>query len=267
MIETPLTLFAALGAGLLGSTHCLGMCGGIAGAVGVGDARNPRTRKAAAGYSLLYNLGRIASYAVVGFAAGSVGHWLGATMNYAHWLVVLRVATGMVMIVIGLQIAFNWRWLRAMEALGARLWRRVSPYAARLLPARTPAAALTLGMLWGWLPCGLVYTMAVAASVSGHGASGALLMAAFGVGTLPSMLAVGAMGRRVGTLLNRPALRRIAGLTVVVFGLWTAGKALAMDHSHHQPQVTNVVYSALTSQHPLHLLETAPPIAVSRVRD
>ncbi|MBA1146870.1 sulfite exporter TauE/SafE family protein, partial [Ectothiorhodospiraceae bacterium WFHF3C12] len=133
-----LTLLAALVAGLLGSTHCLGMCGGIAGALAMGIPEERRTPMRLAGYLGLYNTGRVMSYAVAGAIAGGVGLWLGSMMEVAAWSTALRWATGLLMIAIGLQVALRWRGLRWLEALGGRFWQQLAPLARRLMPVRSP---------------------------------------------------------------------------------------------------------------------------------
>lgn len=216
-----LTLFAALIAGLLGSTHCLAMCGGIAGAMAMGIPEQRRTPGRLAGYLALYNVGRVTSYAVAGAIAGGIGLWLGSMMEVAAWSRALRWATGLLMIAIGLQVALRWQGLRWLEALGGRFWQRLAPLARRLMPVRDPGTALALGALWGWLPCGLVYSVLVVAAVSGGPGEGASLMAAFGVGTMPAMLATGAVAGRLRRYTGDPRLRGAAGALVVAFGLWT----------------------------------------------
>ena len=235
-----LTLIAALTAGLMGSGHCLGMCGGIAGAVGMSGPRRNGAQGIA--YSLLYNLGRIASYTTAGFLVGSLGTWLGDAFHIGPWAAVLRAITGLLMLGIGLQLALNWRGLRKIEALGGRLWKLISPLAHKLLPPRNPAQALGLGLVWGWLPCGLVYTMLAAAAVAGSGPHGAALMGAFGLGTLPAMVGATAAAHKLTAWSRKPALRRIAGATIFLFGVWTlVSPAKMVLMQHHQ----SVAYSAI----------------------
>lgn len=224
-----LTLAAAFVVGLLGSTHCLAMCGGISAGLGMGgdDAgRLPRV--------LLYNLGRIGSYVVAGSLAGLIGWWLGQGLDLMGLSLGLRLALGLLMVGIGLQLALNWNGMRWIEAAGAGFWRRLAPLAKRLLPARTPLHALALGALWGWLPCGLVYTVLLAATASGSPGHGALVMLAFGLGTAPSMLALGAAGGRLAALTRRPGLRRLAGAAILGYGMWTlATPLLHLSHAAH----------------------------------
>lgn len=231
MIQGELTLIAALIAGLMGSVHCLGMCGGIAGALSMGTPAARDSPVRGLGYGLLFNGGRVASYGLAGLVAGGFGLWLGNTLNFSGWSALLRVATGLIMVAIGLQLAINWRGLRHIERVGAGLWRRLAPLTRRLLPVRSASSALALGLLWGWLPCGLVYTMLLAAAVSGSPAQGGLVMLAFGLGTAPALLVTGATAGQLGRLSARPAMRRLGGVMVLGFGLWTLA-APSLLHFH-----------------------------------
>lgn len=212
-------LLAALLAGLLGSTHCLAMCGGIAGWLGLNTAATGTAGRS--GFALAYNGGRMTGYILLGAVAGFIGATSGLLFGIRQWGPVLRLVFGLVIVLIGLQLAFGWNPLRRLEAWGARGWRHLAPLTGRLLPATTALHAVALGMLWGWIPCGLVYTVLLAAAVSGGAAEGALVMAAFGFGTLPSMLLATGGAVRLAALTRRANLRRAAGVLVVLAGLWT----------------------------------------------
>lgn len=218
-----ISLLGALLAGLMGSTHCLGMCGGIASALGLGVAAEQRTPARMLVFSLSYNLGRVGSYSVAGALAGGVGLWLASVLSLGQWTSALRVAMGLVMIAIGLQVAFNWRLLAPVERAGMRVWRHVAPAARAIMPVRNPLMALALGGLWGWLPCGLVYGMLAAAALAGGPLEGASVMAAFGVGTMPAMVVTGAAASATGRLLARGRVRLALGGVILVLGAWTAG--------------------------------------------
>lgn len=229
-----LTLLAALLAGVLGSVHCTAMCGGIAAALGAGPGGARRNRQL-----LLYHLGRIASYGTAGAIAGALGAAAGYALTISRWSEILRLATAAVIVVIGLDIALSGtsraRWLRLPERWGARLWRRVAPHSRMSLPAAPGARALALGLLWGWLPCGLVYSVLLAAAVAGGAASGAAVMIAFGLGTAPAMAGLSYLGAR----LPRPggSLARLLGAVLVACGLWTAAMPIAAlsgagEHHH-----------------------------------
>jgi uncharacterized protein len=214
---TPLDagLLAALVAGLVGSVHCFGMCGGIAGALGVAGGGRPSL-------AVAYSAGRIASYSLAGAIAGAIGAGLAGAAGLGPWL---RLVMGIVLVLLGLQVAVNLRLLAPLEAAGARLWRRLAPVARRFVPPRHVGQALALGALWGWLPCGLVYGMLAAAAGSGSAAGGAAFMAVFGLGTAPAMIGLAWASGRGGTLLTARR-RRALGWVLVAFGAWTAATPL-----------------------------------------
>lgn len=219
---------AALVAGLIGSAHCFGMCGGIAGAMGMAAAQNGVRGGRLGLQATLYNVGRITSYVVAGIIVGLLGSALGDMIDLPSWSLWLRGITGLVLVLLGLQIAFGWRLLTFLERGGARLWRRLSPLAGRLLGKRGAINALGLGMLWGWLPCGLSYSMLLVAATTGTAVGGGAIMLAFGLGTLPSMIGASYAGGRIGGLPGGRRTRVIAGLLIALMGIWTA--AVPMRH-------------------------------------
>jgi uncharacterized protein len=235
MMPAEAGLLAALIAGLVGSVHCFGMCGGIAGALGV--AGGGRATFAAA-----YSGGRIASYAMAGAIAGAIGGGLAAAAGLGPWL---RVVMGVILVLLGLQVAISLKLLAPLEAAGANLWRRLAPLARRFVPPRHAGQALALGALWGWLPCGLVYGMLAAAAASGTALNGALFMAIFGLGTAPAMVGMAWASGRGGTWLTARR-RRALGWLLVVFGAWTAATPLTHmsgQHAHraeHAPTRTEL---------------------------
>lgn len=204
---------AALAAGLLGGVHCAGMCGGIVGTLAL-EARGP-----ALGRQLAYNAGRVGSYAIAGSLAGFAGSLAYAGGAWIAAQSAMFLVANVVMILLGLYIAGWGRAVLRLEAAGLPLWRRIQPIAQRLLPIDSTAKALGAGAAWGWIPCGLVYSMLVLAAASGSAAGGALVMAAFGLGTLPNLLAAGLAAQRLTALRRAPWLRRAAGSLVVVLGV------------------------------------------------
>lgn len=209
---------AGLAMGFLGSSHCIGMCGGIAGALSAApgtSAGGDALRR-----SLANNAGRLASYSAAGALAGGFGAAF-AGLGGAEGMLVLRAVAALLIVAAGLHVAGWSSALLNLERLGGGLWRRVAPWARRARASNSFAAALAFGALWGWLPCGLVYSALVVAAASGSAASGAMVMAGFGLGTLPATLAVGVFAARGRSLLRSPAARRAAGLAVIVFGVWT----------------------------------------------
>jgi len=225
-------LWGGLAAGFFGSVHCFAMCGGIASALSLA-APADRTRVAHLGLQLCYSLGRIASYSLAGALAGSLGFFLTETLG-PKGPFLLRILAGVFLVALGLYIAGWWLGLRHLEALGAKLWQRFAPLVKRLQPVDGPIKALLIGGLWGWLPCGLVYSVLVTASSAGSWTWGALTMTAFGVGTLPALLITGALAQRLSGLARRQNVRWAAGALLILFGFWTAvGASLALRHACH----------------------------------
>ncbi len=206
-------LASALLFGLAGSTHCIGMCGGIAGSLAVsGDRRG-------FGFQLAYNCGRLFSYGLAGALIGQLGQLFSQTAELT-WA--LRSFAALIMIIMGLYIAGWWQGAAYLERAGGVIWRRVQPLTRRLLPADTLPKALLLGAFWGWLPCGLVYTTLLwAGSVSHNSLESAGLMLIFGLGTLPALLTSALLARQLRQLLQRTGVRQGAGLLVILFGLAT----------------------------------------------
>ncbi len=227
-----LSLGAALLAGLAASGHCIGMCGGIAGALAMRES-STGTR---VGYAFAYNLSRVASYAIAGALAGLLGRTLLKAVNVAPLSLAFRVFAGLIMLAAAGKLLFGWRLLDPIEAAGSGLWRRIAPWAGRQGRTGGLGGAVGLGLAWGWLPCGMTYSMLLLAATTASAATGAAVMLAFGLGTLPSMVtATVAFDRIARGLSQRASLRRIAGALLLGFGLWTAGYALyhAFGHGGH----------------------------------
>ena len=207
------SLLALFLVGLLGGTHCVGMCGGIVGALSVGGP--PRFS-----LHLAYNLGRILSYTLAGALVGALGSASLALAGQLPLRIALYLAANLMLIALGFYLMGVTRALAFTERVGQNLWRHIQPLTRRFLPARTVAQALPLGMLWGWLPCGLVYSALATALAAGSASQGALLMLAFGLGTLPNLLLAGLLLVRLRHLVQQPAVRLAAGLLVTAVGLW-----------------------------------------------
>ncbi len=219
-------LLAAWLTGLAGSGgHCLGMCGGIVGALGVGQ------RPGFGGFAVLLaaHLGRILSYSAAGALAGLLGAAAVTTLFGAHGLVVLRIAAAVLIGAIGVQLLLGRSLLAPLERAGALVWRRLAPLLKPLLPPRDPLRALAVGALWGWLPCGLVYAQLSVAATAGGPLQGGLVMALFGLGTSVGLTALSALLQSVG-LARLP--RHAAGLLLVVFAVWLLVPIIT-DGSHH----------------------------------
>ena len=222
MPELVAPLLSALILGLLGGGHCLGMCDGLMGALTLAIPPEQRARRLR--LLLAYNLGRILSYAAAGLLIGLAG-WAVASSPAA---MLLRVLAGLLLIAMGLYLAGWWSGLTRIEAVGRHLWRHLQPVASRLMPVSSLPRALLLGAVWGWLPCGLVYSTLLWASSQGSPGESALLMLAFGLGTWPVLLATGMAAERLTALLRRRGVRIAGGLLVILFGIWT----LPGPHQH-----------------------------------
>ncbi len=208
------TLFMALLAGVMGGVHCVGMCGGIVAATAFQGGERARTD-----LLLGYNIGRISSYILAGALAGLVGSAVFLADDLLPVQRILYVLAQVMLILVGLYLAGLNRSVVWIEQAGARLWRGVQPWLGRLLPVRSPAQAVMAGALWGWLPCGLVYSVLISALASGSAVNGALIMGVFGLGTLPNLLAMGWAAGRVRKVFGNPLFRFLAGMTVVFFGV------------------------------------------------
>lgn len=210
------SIIAVFLVGLLGGVHCLGMCGSI---VGILTAQLPKTGTRWP-FHLAYNGGRLASYALAGALVGAIGQaglLLRDVVPVQHLLFAL---SSLMLVALGLYLAGIWGAVRHIEELGMGLWRRIQPLTRRLFPVSTPTRALLLGALWGWLPCGLVYSVLVTALASGSAQSGAAIMLAFGLGTLPNLLAIGLFWESIKRRAQSPRVRMAAGLLVAGFGVY-----------------------------------------------
>jgi hypothetical protein len=210
-----LSLFAAFLTGLLGGAHCVGMCGGIVAAMSLQSGRQQPFS-----FHLAYSAGRIASYAAAGALAGLIGS--AAFLSDALFPLQrgLYVLAQVVLILLGLYLAGLSQTVLVLERAGGGLWRRLQPVLARVMPIRGMGQALAAGALWGWLPCGLVYSVLVAALAAGGAGRGALLLLLFGLGTLPNLLLMGWAANSLRELVRRPWVKRAAGLGVAGLGLW-----------------------------------------------
>ncbi len=211
--------------GLLGGVHCAGMCGGIVSALSLQSPLSAAKPRSPWTIHLAYNLGRIASYTIAGAVIGAVGS-LGLLLD--NWLpvqIALYIAANLMMVALGLYLTGVTQTLAFTERAGQWLWRRVQPLTRRFLPVRGVAQAFPLGMLWGWLPCGLVYSVLTMTLLSGSAIRGAAIMLAFGLGTLPNLMLAGLLLVRFRSIVQGRALRLGSGLIVLSFGLWGLFKA------------------------------------------
>jgi uncharacterized protein len=231
---------AALLAGVTGSVHCIAMCGGIAGALAMrAHRRGSEDRGHTAAIAIAHHAGRLASYAVAGALAGGFGQALAHGLAMPAFGRALRIGAGIAIILMGIRMAGIWNAFAAIEGAGARLWRRLSPFAMRMATRETGLAAFALGACWGWLPCGLVYSMLLLAALGGSALAGAAIMFAFGVGTLVAMLPGSLLAARGAAQLTRRGARRWAAVLLIAFGVATMSVpiahpgAITAGHVHH----------------------------------
>ena len=211
-----LVLLAALVSGLLAGLHCAAMCGGIATGF---SAASPGHR----GWSLAIqtNLGRVAGYVLAGAIVGGIGHGLLGVLGNPWLGIGLRMLVGVALVLVALRLFGRERLFGAMPRPGLRVWSWLAPLQRRLLPANTAPRRILLGMLWGWLPCGLSLSLLGVAWLQANAVNAALTMAAFGLGTLPVMLPLTWSGQRIVGWLQRPRLRYTAAGLVLAMGLLT----------------------------------------------
>jgi uncharacterized protein len=213
-------LLTALMAGLLGGTHCIGMCGGIVSALSFALPPSQRRPLRIASLMLSYNLGRIGSYMLAGLLAGALGQLL--ISQLAELRLLLSWLAVIMLLLMASYVGQWWSGLTRVEAVGKHLWRWLEPISRRLMPVHHAGQALLIGAIWGWLPCGLVYSMLLLALSSGSSLHGGLLLLAFGLGTLPTLLVTGALARQLGGLLRQRLLRQASALLLVGFAGWMA---------------------------------------------
>lgn len=199
------------------------MCGGIVGALALNPGHSQSDRLPR---QWLFNLGRITSYSLVGAIAGSAGNIMTLATDIRLVQSILYIFANLILIGLGLYIAGWSTGITRLESMGRPVWRRLQPLTRKLLPVRHRWQALLIGGLWGWLPCGLVYTASISAFASANAAHGALLMLAFGLGTLPNLILIGTAAQYIARLLRQKTWKLAAGMSIIAFGvigLWRIG--------------------------------------------
>lgn len=230
------TLVSAFLMGFLGSTHCLVMCGGIVGALTMGLKETIRNSpRSIFPYLILYNAGRITSYAIAGSLLGLVSAQL-ITLGPTTARFAAGIVSAGFMIALGLYLTGWWPGLMLVERGGGKLWRYIQPLGRRFLPVDRPLKAGLLGLVWGWLPCGMVYAALAWTLTAASAAEGALLMVSFGVGTLPMLMAMGATARALTKFARLSGIRQMAGIIILLYGvysLYAAGLPYSVPTAGH----------------------------------
>ncbi|MDH5678460.1 MAG: sulfite exporter TauE/SafE family protein [Nitrospinota bacterium] len=214
------SLYTAFILGLSSALHCLAMCGGIIGALTMSLHEDVRdSRVSLTFYVGMYNIGRVASYSVAGALAGALGQTIFHAISPLHGHMILRVLAASMMIGMGLFIAGWFPPLAKIEKIGEPVWKVMEPVGRRMIPASSPFHAFILGVAWGWLPCGLVYSTLIVSVSSGGASQGALYMLVFGIGTLPSVMATGIIAGFMIWLSRLPYFKKFAGVFIVIMGV------------------------------------------------
>ena len=219
-MENPLTYTSAFLLGLFSTIHCVGMCGGIIGALSLSlpvGIRNNKPRMLM--FITTYNIGRILSYSFAGLVAGAIGTGVLASAGFDQGHAILRAIGVAMMIAIGLYLAGWLPQLAIVEKIGVPVWKKLEPVGRKLLPVASLPKALAYGLIWGWLPCGLVYFVLLWALTAGNAVQGALTMLAFGIGTLPTLLATGFMTSWLTRFARSPTARQVVGLLIVAMAI------------------------------------------------
>ncbi|BCN92463.1 hypothetical protein THMIRHAM_02480 [Thiomicrorhabdus immobilis] len=207
--------------GVLGGVHCLGMCGGVVGGLTFSlDSRAQTSWWKMMPYQLLYNFGRISSYMVIGALFGVFGATLGSLAVFLPAQQLLQTVAGLFMIALGLYLGGWWFGVAKVEVLGQKLWKRLAPFTTKFTPVKHYHQAWLYGLVWGWLPCGLVYSMLIMAMSAGSALNGAGVMLAFGLGTLPNLMLMGVFAFHFTRLSRMLWVKRLAGLSVILMGGW-----------------------------------------------
>ena len=212
-----LDFFSAFVIGLLGSGHCVVMCGGISTMLTTAISDTARHKKYAIIFA--YNFGRIASYSLIGALVAFTSSM--AAKNIGFPVAILKTIAGVFLVLLGLYLGQWLMWLSRVEHLGKNVWRHISPHTKKFIPIKNIKSAFALGALWGWLPCGLVYSTLTWSLASADVLNGALIMFFFGLGTLPALLSVSLGTFSVKSLLSHALFRKLAAILVVIYGIYT----------------------------------------------
>lgn len=218
---TDLSFVSALLIGLAGGVHCVGMCGGIVGAFAYAVPKNSTMLP----YTLAYNFGRIFSYVLAGAITGWAGQLF--AQQIAQGIVILQFVSGIFLFILGLYIAGLWQGLSKIEQFGSRFWQIIHPWSKKLLPFRGPIHALPYGMIWGWLPCGLVYSVLTWSLASGSALNGGIIMAGFGLGTLPIMILMATGFNKIQQVIQNPKSKTLMGLLLMIFASFQLFQAIS----------------------------------------
>jgi len=231
MMSDPITLTSAFLLGIFSTMHCIGMCGGIIGALSLSLPEEIRNNKARLfTFVLSYNIGRITSYSIAGLIAGAVGTGVLQSAGFDQGHSVLKYIGVSMMVAIGLYLTGWLPQLASVEKIGIPVWKRLEPLGRKLVPVVSLPRALAYGLVWGWLPCGLVYFVLIWALTAGDAINGALTMLAFGLGTLPTLIAAGFMTSWITRFARSARARQVVGLLIIAMAIGSL--FIPMAHHH-----------------------------------
>lgn len=231
-MDNPVNFTSAFLLGLFSTVHCIGMCGGIIGALSLSlpvEIRSHKPRLLL--FVTTYNIGRLLSYTLAGLIAGAIGTGVLASTGFDQGHVVLQYIGVAMMVAIGIYLAGWLPQLAIIEKIGVPLWQKLEPVGRKLLPVASLPKALAYGVIWGWLPCGLVYFVLIWALTAGDALRGAFMMLAFGLGTLPTLLTAGFMTSWMTRFARNPAARMIVGVLIIAMAIGSL--FIPMEHHHH----------------------------------
>ena len=207
--------------GLFSSMHCIGMCGSIIGTLTLSlspEIRNNKKRLLP--FVFNYNFGRITSYAIAGALVGAIEALLTMHLGETHGHRFLQLLSAVIMASAGLYIAGWFPRFAYIEKTGMLLWKKIEPYGRKLIPVKNLKQAYLFGMIWGWLPCGLVYSALALAATAGDASKSSLTMLAFGLGTLPAVIGVGVMTQLLTRLSRIKRFKEAVGLLMIILALF-----------------------------------------------
>ncbi len=214
--------FAAFLAGLLGGVHCAGMCGGIVGALTFSlDEQKRQQPKIIMPFLLAYNSGRLLSYSIAGSLLGGISMLATNLIAIQGFQTVLQTIAALMMLALGFYLAGWWFGISKIEQIGSGIWKKIEPHSRKFIPVKNIYQAFFLGIFWGWLPCGLVYTLLFWSISSASALKGSLLMLCFGLGTLPTLFAMGLFAASLSAFIGNKWVRYAAGGTIIGFALYS----------------------------------------------
>lgn len=199
--------------------HCLGMCGSIIGTLSLSlDAKIRNSKPVFISYVLNYNLGRIFTYTIAGLLAGLLTAPLDTQIGHR----LLQILSAIIMSAAGLYIAGWFPRFAYIEKMGRHVWKKLEPLGHKLIPVRTRTQAFLFGTIWGWLPCGLVYTALALSATTGDIARSGITMLFFGMGTLPAVVGIGIITSLLSSWLHKPYFKQLVGILMILLALASA---------------------------------------------